>query len=459
MPSSIRPAFLLSTVALLLSSLLTATALPTRPPAFPIDEPGALVAPQQPQQPPHEIAGHKRWRRDLEVRQAMANPNAVVAAGIGRAANAKATAAAPVNTPANAASAPVAVETVVTPVVAVPISTSPIAPTATPAAATAGTTRSTLPAASRSSAANRAIASSADSSVSSPTNATPSTSSSTSHSSSSASASSSPSSSETPSATSTQQPLSSSSSEVSQADPSQTSASPAQASSGNIFAKSNKLFAVGIVVIIAIVITGLLAVIYVIKRISHLPRYADARDYPRAGGQSAYGAILPQMRSSSQLERKRSDASDSSEKGLLPSRASERTSQADKSAADSAASLRDVPVPARAASSRRAATATKPAPAWATFSGPTQLVTSPTGPAAEVVTVPPRAATPVSSRTAISTTTPVYQPESATTAATLDETAARADDRPPAASEAVGVGSRWKWSPPEGRGSGLRFEV
>ncbi|GAA5830108.1 hypothetical protein JCM11251_006881 [Rhodosporidiobolus azoricus] len=50
--------------------------------------------------------------------------------------------------------------------------------------------------------------------------------------------------------------------------------------SGNIFAPSNRLFGLGVVIIIVIVLLALLLFIYLIKRASHLPRFADHRDYP-----------------------------------------------------------------------------------------------------------------------------------------------------------------------------------
>ncbi|GJN94543.1 hypothetical protein Rhopal_007626-T1 [Rhodotorula paludigena] len=58
------------------------------------------------------------------------------------------------------------------------------------------------------------------------------------------------------------------------------SAAASDSSEGSIFSPSNKLFGLGIAVIIAIVLVALLGVIYLIKRVRHLPRYADELDYP-----------------------------------------------------------------------------------------------------------------------------------------------------------------------------------
>ncbi|GAA5875143.1 hypothetical protein JCM16303_005023 [Sporobolomyces ruberrimus] len=52
------------------------------------------------------------------------------------------------------------------------------------------------------------------------------------------------------------------------------------AQSGNIFSPSNKLFAVGIVVIIAIIVLSIFIFIFTIKRILHSKRFIDPLDYP-----------------------------------------------------------------------------------------------------------------------------------------------------------------------------------
>ncbi|GAA5930460.1 uncharacterized protein JCM15063_004810 [Sporobolomyces koalae] len=52
------------------------------------------------------------------------------------------------------------------------------------------------------------------------------------------------------------------------------------ARTGNIFSPSNRLFAVGVVVIIAIIILAILIVIFAIKRVSHSSRFMDPLDYP-----------------------------------------------------------------------------------------------------------------------------------------------------------------------------------
>ncbi|GAA6024266.1 hypothetical protein JCM11491_006381 [Sporobolomyces phaffii] len=53
-----------------------------------------------------------------------------------------------------------------------------------------------------------------------------------------------------------------------------------QVSSGNIFSPSNKLFAVGIVVIIAIIVLAIFAFIFIVKRVLHSSRFIDPLDYP-----------------------------------------------------------------------------------------------------------------------------------------------------------------------------------
>ncbi|GAA6060435.1 hypothetical protein JCM10212_000028 [Sporobolomyces blumeae] len=101
-------------------------------------------------------------------------------------------------------------------------------------------------------------------------------------------ASSSPSSSPLPSSSS--RPASSASSPL-PSTPSHSSSSSASAakasheaefvgSSSNIFSSSNKLFAVGIIVIIAIIVLSIFLLIFLIKRVMHRPRFIDPLDYP-----------------------------------------------------------------------------------------------------------------------------------------------------------------------------------
>ncbi|GAA6034657.1 hypothetical protein JCM8097_001102 [Rhodosporidiobolus ruineniae] len=199
----------------------------------------------------------REWGRRLVRRQVVATP-AVAAA----AATSATFVAAPVETTTAAA--------VTTSSVAVPETTATSEPTTSATTTEADETSTvSVPAAS----------SSAESSASEPasTTATSSAVSSASSSTESASTSTTRSASRHASSTSSAEPSASAAADHEDEDDKKKESNK---SSGSIFSPSNRLFGLGIVIIIAIIVLTLLASIYIIKRLSHLPRYADERDYP-----------------------------------------------------------------------------------------------------------------------------------------------------------------------------------
>lgn len=186
---------------------------------------------------------------------------------------------------------------------------------------------------------------------------------------------------------------------------------------------------------------GLLAIIYLIKRVAHLSRYADERDYPPP----AVTRVLPLMRGSTDLEKRASDASDSSSKGLLPS-SSFSGAGSRRSATVSSAGVTRGGSQAKALGQTPPPTA--PPAAWATFSGPTDP---------RPVTLPPRTAPRLLSTVSEQDDAPLSDLFSELR---YSHVAGPDGGRPWSAPPApASNAARHKWSPPEGRGSALRWQV
>lgn len=200
---------------------------------------------------------------------------------------------------------------------------------------------------------------------------------------------------------------------------------------------------------------------YVVKRVSHLPRFADARDYPHH--QPAYAGLLPLMRGSTDLEKTLSNASDSSRRGLLYGRTT-------TSPTAGATSPQGTSAPrGQSAGEKVAAPAPAPAP-WTTFSSPVSAPAPPTVPPKAV----PRLLSTISetSEPLSRTPSPVERPQlavSAVTASSQPAVAVATADRAKVVDPEsyprqpgfapVTSAPRYKWSPPQGKESGLRWQV